>query len=463
MPSSEPIALRALVPASAPQSGAALLGAGAAAAYRDIASGAVLAGRRAELGGKCVLIDATTQFASALAMLELDGVASRMVICPPDFTPERLASAIAQAEVDAIVCDDETKDFGADKPAYVLSPLARDAEPGIGVVATEWVLPTSGTTGAPKLVAHSLKGLLGVVQSHDDAGPPPVWATFYDIRRYGGMQIFLRAVTTGATLVVAEADEPLADHVARMAAAGVTHISGTPSHWRRLLMSPDKTRVAPIYVRVSGEIADRAILDALKAAYPHARIVHAYASTEAGVAFEVTDGREGFPASYLGGVGATEMRVVDGSLRIRSPRTARRYVGRDDRLLFDAEGFVDTDDMVALCGDRYLFKGRRAGVINVGGLKVHPEEVEQVINLHGSVSMSLVKARRSPITGDLIVADVVLKDTEGDASPERRQALRDEILATCRARLDRYKAPVAISFVPSLDVQASGKIARRYA
>jgi len=64
------------------------------------------------------------------------------------------------------------------------------------------VLPTSGTTGAPKLVAHRLEGLLGAIRPACE--PIPVWATFYDIRRYGGLQIFLRACVTGAQLLLSE-------------------------------------------------------------------------------------------------------------------------------------------------------------------------------------------------------------------------------------------------------------------
>ena len=83
-------------------------------------------------------------------------------------------------------------------------------------------------------------------------------------------------------------------------------------------------------MRLSGEIADQAILDNLHAVYPQASIGHAYASTEAGVGFEVDDGLEGFPASYLGGPrNGVEMKIEDGSLRIRSPRTALRYLGAD--------------------------------------------------------------------------------------------------------------------------------------
>jgi acyl-coenzyme A synthetase/AMP-(fatty) acid ligase len=455
---SRPLDLRALARAAAPGDDARLCAPLGEISWRAAIEGTVFGRRRAALAGKSVLIGVTSQYAAALAMMELDGVVARMVITPPDFTPDRLASAIAQAGVDAVVCDDETKDFGTQTPRLLLSGPAHDASTRPEPVATEWVLPTSGTTGAPKLVAHRLDGLLGAMRRRAAHEPAPIWATFYDIRRYGGMQIFLRAATSGATLLLTGADEPLADHVSRMARAGVTHLSGTPSHWRRLLMSPDAARISPAYLRLSGEIADRAILESLAAFYPKAKIVHAYASTEAGVGFEVTDGREGFPAAYLDGLSGVEMRVVDNSLRLRSRRTADRYIGRDDPRLADDEGFVDTDDLVERVGDRFYFKGRRAGTINVGGLKVHPEEVEQVINMHEAVRMSLVKARRNPITGDLIVAQVMLK--EGDASPERRRAVKDEILATCRARLERHKAPVSIDFVASLAMSAGGKLLR---
>ena len=228
----------------------------------------------------------------------------------------------------------------------------------------------------------------------------------------------------------------------------------------RLLMSPHAKVIDPKYVRLSGEIADRAILDALRAAYPKAVISHAYASTEAGVGFEVSDGREGFPAALLRSNGEVELRLRDGSLHVRSKRTATAYIGQGDLKLLDDEGFVDTDDMVEQKGDRCFFKGRRTGVINVGGFKVHPEEVEQVINEHGEVRMSRVSARRNPIMGDLIVAEVAPRNA---ATPREAGALETEILELCRARLPRHMVPVTIRFVPAIDILASGKLARRHA
>jgi acyl-CoA synthetase (AMP-forming)/AMP-acid ligase II len=227
-------------------------------------------------------------------------------------------------------------------------------------------------------------------------------------------------------------------------------------------MSPQARAIAPRSVRLSGEIADQAILDNLRAVYAPAPVVHAYASTEAGVAFEVKDGLEGFPASVIGAAGEVEMKIVDGTLRIRSPRTARRYLGAAAALT-DADGFVDTGDILELGGERYYFAGRRGGIINVGGLKVHPEEVEAVINRHPQVRMSLVLPRKNPITGAIVVADVVLKpDASADAAG-RIGALRGEIMELCRERLAQHKVPAMIRFVPSLNVAASGKLERPHA
>src|SRR5205085_3123588 len=140
--------------------------------------------------------------------------------------------------------------------------------------------------------------------------------------------------------------------------------------------------------------------------------------------------------------------------------TALRYLGEGAESLRDADGFVDTGDMVERRGDRYHFVGRRGGIINVGGLKVHPEEVEAVINAHPRVRMSLVRTRKNPITGALVVADVVL-DAVDDAAGGPTADLEREIMGLCRDMLPRHKVPAAIRFVSTLPVAATGKLVRR--
>jgi acyl-coenzyme A synthetase/AMP-(fatty) acid ligase len=425
----------------------------------DALNRSCLGGETDELAGRSVLIATSGQLASALTMVELDGIARRMLLCPPDLDRGHVTDLIDVVGIDAVVTD-QPRWYDAGRCLVVrVSPSDTLAVHRGTERVTEWLLTTSGTSGTPKVVEHTLEGLAGAILAEAPAHPAKsVWATFYDIRRYGGLQIFLRAMIGGGSLVLSEPKESSAEHVARLNAGGVTHISGTPSHWRKLLMSPAAAGFSPRYVRLSGEIADQAVLDALARAFPDASIGHAYASTEAGVGFSVDDGREGFPAEYVGkNPDGVEMKVVDGTLRVRSPRTARAYVGASELAIADKDGFVNTGDIVELRDGRYHFVGRLGGIINVGGLKVHPEEVETIINRHRSVRVSRARLRRNSVIGAVVVADVVLADA---AEVQNSALVRSEILAMCRRVLAPYKVPASISFVDRLEVTAAGKLAR---
>ena len=446
--------LRGIIAGSVPDASRRLHGQSRSVPIGLLAAGSVLGSQATMAAGRTVLVAVGDQLVGGLTLVALDGLAARIVVCPPGLAPQHLQAVASTAGVDLVVSDRPDLVPGVPTVAPLETPVPQDSfEP---TCRTEWLLLTSGTTGAPKLVSHTLEGLTGAIAPAPPSIVPPVWATFYDIRRYGGLQIFLRALLGTGSMVLPDVDEPLAQVLARFGAQGVTHVSGTPSHWRRVLMNPAAVAMQPAYVRLSGEIADQAVLDALAARYPHASVGHAYASTEAGVGFEVTDGREGFPASFVEqGVGTVAMKVEGDTLRIRSMRTASRYVGAEIPLK-DADGFVDTGDIVERRGDRYYFAGRRGGIINIGGQKVHPEEIEGIINRHRAVRMSLVKSRRSPITGALVAADVVLADADADTD-----AVRREIAEACQGALPAWKVPATIRFVAALDMTGAGKLARQ--
>jgi acyl-coenzyme A synthetase/AMP-(fatty) acid ligase len=421
---------------------------GASLQVSELANASCLAGQLQALRGRSVLLALHDQLSTAIALLELDGVARRLVLCTPDLSTDMVADIAARAGTDAQLSNLDPR------------PLPASVERG-SEAATEWILLTSGTTGAPKLVVHTLSSLAGTLP-RQPPGAGAVWSTFYDIRRYGGLQIYLRAVLSGAPLVLSRPDESTADFLARAAAHGVTHISGTPSHWRRALMSGAAQVLKPAYVRLSGEVADQVLLDQLRSAYPTARIAHAFASTEAGVAFDVNDGLAGFPAEFIEAPrDGIQLKVEEGTLRIRSERNAARYLGAAPRDLASIDGYVDTGDLVELKDGRYYFRGRKGGVINVGGLKVYPEEVEGVLNADPRVRMSLVRSKKNAIMGAVVVAEVVLEDSVGSGlDAPQAEGIKGELLEACRRALPAHKVPARLSFVPALELTAAGKLVR---
>ena len=117
---------------------------------------------------------------------------------------------------------------------------------------------------------------------------------------------------------------------------------------------------------------------------------------------------------------------------------------------------IDTGDVVRRQGDRFVFVGRAGGVINVGGRKVHPNEVESVLLSCPGVQLARVFARRSPLTGCLVEAEVVTDSLMGEHS----EGLEAEAIAFCRQHLEPYKIPAIVRVVDSLQLTPSGKVVR---
>jgi acyl-coenzyme A synthetase/AMP-(fatty) acid ligase len=463
MPPSRSRSLRDALGDAADCSDRFLWGRNAAVCLSDLVTGTGLGCRPDQLLGRSILVATHDQLETALALIALDGVARRLVICPPGVPDDHLSSIIEAAEIDTVVSDSDAPRSGsAGVPVHVTCGAA--ISPAVVVAdrqQTEWVLLTSGTSGKPKMIRHSVATLTAAIKGSATRPNEVIWGTFYDIRRYGGLQIFLRWLLGNGSFVMSSVDESIEDYLVRLGARHATHVTGTASHWRSALWSRSLGAIAPRYVRLSGEIADQTLLDGLRSHFPNAGISHAFASTEAGVGFAVTDGREGFPAAMIGAPGDVELKITDHSLRIRSPGCAVGHIGGDDAPLTDAEGFVDTGDIVQLRGDRYYFLGRATGVINVGGLKVHPEEVEGVINRHPDVAISRVRPRKNPILGFVVTAEVVLKTaTDPHSNSERTAQVKREILQLCSKALVPYKIPVTLEFVLKLDVVPTGKMGR---
>ncbi|WP_295808105.1 class I adenylate-forming enzyme family protein [uncultured Nitratireductor sp.] len=381
-------------------------------------------------------------------LVALDGAVAGILLVSTAQPPEVVEELAKVADCTIIVSDRDDLASARNVVQAIGPTRPRDRTTG-------WIMTTSGTTGIPKLVPHTLDSLARSVRT-EKVQPVPVWGMVYEMTRFAGLQVALQSLLSGGTLCVPERDRDVSEQVRFLVESGCTHLSATPTLWRRLLMAPESNKLTLKQVTLGGEIADQAVLNALAARFPHARLTHIYASTEAGVGFAVKDGKAGFPLSLAEeqseGVG---IRIRDNTLWLRPPGGYRpRYLSGQD-IEIDANGYINTGDRLEIAGDRAHFLGRDSSVVNVGGVKVYPERVERVIGDVEGVGLVAVTAKKSPITGALLIASVVPASQDLDTAE-----LKQRIMARCRNTLEREATPARIVFTQTLQTNAAGKISR---
>lgn len=386
------------------------------------------------------------QFANTIEMLvnliALDGHARAILLLPPCLSPAAVAE-LAQATGTSYLLNN--KGLSAIVPQPVALP-GRDA--------SRWLFTTSGTTGPPKVYSHTLRSLSVKITRQRKQSRAIRWGLAYQPHRFAGVQVVLQALVSGNSLVVPPASDSKA-MVASFVRHQVNTLSATPSQWRNFLAQGDINQCPLQQITLGGEIADQAILSALRRQFPDARIVHIYASTEAGAGFSVSDGKAGFPQAWLDQGPPLELKIsAAGSLLIRS-----QAISDSDSLgpRLTPDGYLDTQDEVGIRNGRVHFLGRVTGIINVGGNKVHPEEVENLVREVEGVQNALVSARSSPIMGQLVLLEVQAGELSAEETLDLKRRIRDH----CRKQLPKYKVPALINIVAELTVSESGKVRRR--
>lgn len=370
------------------------------------------------------------------ALIAFDGWCSAIYLCPPNVAIPHRELIKWPFSGDATI-DDAIKNL----------PISNSPE----WVKTKWYMATSGTTGEPKWYSHSFESLTAS-SKYSEQLQSLCWALLYQPFRFAGLQVVLQALLSGADLVDAAENEPLAQ-IALLKQNKTTAISATPSLWRQLLMTGQLGDLKLQYITLGGEIADQSVLDNLSRLFPKAKLRHIYASTETGVGLVVSDGLAGFPLTWLESlalpvalkVSDTQHLMVKPNFKVCQTLSAQT----------DHQGFVDTLDIVEIKEHRVLFIGRATGTINVGGNKVYPEKVEQVLMQSANVRQAKVYSKKSALMGELVVADITVLNTDDP------QQLKKQILINCKNQLQRFEIPTKINIVNNIAHDPSGKLNRK--
>lgn len=349
-----------------------------------------------------------------------------------------LDSDINPSEIDGL---DESKVNVAESIAPTSFQSIDEVVVAVRSSKSEITIFTSGTTGQPKKVVHSIATLTRSVRI-GDRYKGQVWAYAYNPTHMAGLQVFFQAFENKNTLV--NVFNQSREYVyQQIRGKGITHISATPTFYR-LLLPYEQTYESVIRVTLGGEKSDQHLYDSIMKIFPNAKINNVYASTEAGSLFAAKGDCFQIPEAIK-----DKFKVMDDELLIH-----KSLLGSSDSFKF-TDDYYHSGDLIEWVDEAlglFRFKSRKNELINVGGYKVNPGEVEVAIQDIEGVRQAMVFGKANSILGNVLCADVVLEPgfelTELDIKKVLSSQLQD------------FKVPRRIKFVEEISLTRTGKMKR---
>ena len=328
----------------------------------------------------------------------------------------------------------------ASHPHYL--KLRESGSPGL-------VLFSSGSTGKHKAAVHDLSALLKKFTV-----PRHCYRTlvFLQLDHIGGVNTLFYTLSNAGAVVVSEGRTPrqVCEAIARHR---VELLPTSPTFLNLLLLSEEQQRhdLSSLKLITYGtEPMPERTLQKVNAAFPQVKLLQTYGLSELGI-LRSQSRENGSLWMRVGGEGF-ETKIVEGRLFIRASSAMLGYLNAPNP--FDADGFFDTGDLAEVDGEWIRILGRKSEIINVGGNKVFPLEVENALLELANVEDVAVCGEASPITGQIVVATIRLTE------PEEAAAFKTRMKRFCADRLASYKIPAKVRFVDTLHSERFKKVRR---
>ena len=356
------------------------------------------------------------------------------------------------AQVEILISIDENDEAtierlanSADHPIY--ATLRERGHPGL-------VLFSSGSTGKSKAAVHDFVDLLAKfhVRRHSLRA---ISFLLYD--HIGGVNTLLYTLSNGGCMITVEDRSPdkvlgaVDRHAVELLPTSPTFINLIllSEAWKRYDLSTLHT------VSYGTEPMPESTLKRFHEIKPHIKLLQTYGLSEVGILRSKSKSSDSLWMK-IGGEGF-ETRVVDGILQIKARSAMLGYLNAESP--FTDDGWFNTGDAVEVDGEYVRVLGRKSELINVGGEKVYPAEVESTIQEMPEVAEAAVYSEPNPITGNIVCARVTPAGEVG--SEEERKELVKKIKSYCRQQLQSYKVPVKIQIVDAAQHGARFKKMRR--
>jgi acyl-CoA synthetase (AMP-forming)/AMP-acid ligase II len=299
------------------------------------------------------------------------------------------------------------------------------------------ILFSSGTTGEPKAAIHNLYFLL---EKFKKPGKVLRTVTFLLFDHIGGFNTLIHTLTNGGQIVLISSRD--ADVVCRtIERYKVELLPTSPTFLNLLLLNKmyEKYDMSCLELITYGtEPMPQSTLDMLRHVLPNTRLKQTYGLSEIGIVSTKSESSDSLWVK-VGGDGV-ETKIIDDILYIRTKSAMLGYLNAPSP--FDEDGWFNTKDKVEVREDGYMkILGRVTDLINVGGEKVYPVEVEGILLKFEGVKDACVYAEKNPLVGNIVVADISV-----DPINNCKEFIK-QLRSFCVKNLEKYKIPVKFTLV----------------